>query len=109
MEPEDPRNPEGIVWEELVGKYVLVGITRKDRRDADLGLEQFHGRVIASDPARGLSLRLEGSRAGDVCSLPPDLRSFKAAPPGNYRLRTTGEVVQDPDFVATWVVVQADG
>ncbi len=96
MEPDDPRNPDGIVWEELIGKYVLVGITRKDMRDADLGQEQIHGRVVASDPNGGLSLRLEGTRTGDIYSLPPDLRSFKPAPPGDYRLRSTGEVVQNP-------------
>jgi len=38
-------------------------------------------------------------------SLPPDLRSLKPAPAGEYRLRATGEIVRDPDYLATWVVV----
>jgi hypothetical protein len=102
------RNPLGSVWNDLLGKYVLVGITRKDARDNVLELEQLHGRIISADPARGLSLQLEGSRAGTTYQLPPDLRSLKPAPRGDYRLRSTGEVIHDPDFLATWVIVQTD-
>lgn len=108
MDEDDPRNPEGLVWNDLVGKYVLVGITRRDGQDTILGQEQVHGRIVFADARAGLSLRLEGSREGEAYSLPPDLRSLKAASPGEYRLRSTGELVRDPDFVATWTVVETD-
>jgi len=36
--------------------------------------------------------------------LPPDLRAFQDAPPGEYRLRSTGEVVVDPDFISSWTI-----
>ena len=108
MDDGDPRNPDGVVWSDLVGKYILIGITRRDERDAELGLEQVHGRITFADAKAGLSVQLEGSRSGEAYRLPPDLRSLKPAPPGEYRLRSTGEVVRDPDFIATWIVVQAD-
>ncbi len=38
-------------------------------------------------------------------TLPPVEEAFEPAPPGEYRLRTTGEVVVDPDFTTSWTVV----
>ena len=57
-------------------------------------MEQFFGTVMGADPDEGITLRLEGSRWGELYTLPPDLRAFFAAPPGTYRLRETGEVVE---------------
>ena len=37
-----------------------------------------------------------------------DLSSLKAAPAGEYRLRGTGEIVRDPDYLATWIIDQPD-
>ncbi|MFX0060574.1 MAG: hypothetical protein ACFFC7_00125 [Candidatus Hermodarchaeota archaeon] len=37
-------------------------------------------------------------------SLPPDLSAFQKAEPGDYRLRSTGEVVINPDFTVLWTV-----
>ena len=41
---------------------------------------------------------------GELLTLPPDLRPFQPAPAGSYRLRSTGEVVLDPDYLATWTI-----
>lgn len=98
---EGDRNPDGVIWSELVGKYILIGITRRDERDTELGLEQVHGRITFADAKSGVSVQLEGSRSGESYRLPPDLRSLKPAPLGEYRLRSTGEVVRDPDLIAT--------
>jgi hypothetical protein len=108
MTDVDALNPLGLVWADLVGKYALVGLTIRDRRGKVLSQEQIHRRITHADPKRGLILQLEGVGADGTCALPPDLRSFKPAPPGEYRLRSTGEVVRDPDFVATWIVEQPD-
>jgi len=98
---------ERPVWDEvfaaeLVGSLVLVGITHED--PAGPRQEQFHGVVEAADPERGITLRLRGSRDGDLYYLPPDLRSFAPAAPGSYRLRSTGEVLIDPDFTTSWTI-----
>jgi len=44
---------------------------------------------------------------GELFGLPPDLSSTKPAPPGEYRLNSTGEIVTDPDFLTTWTFYQA--
>lgn len=105
---DDEDNPLEVDWPELVGKRLLVGITRKDKRGNVLGQDQLHGVIEIADPARGITLELQGADAGRKYTLPPDLRAFRHARPGEYRLRSTGEVVVDPDLLATWVVVQPD-
>ena len=37
--------------------------------------------------------------------LPPAPSVYYVAEPGEYRLRSTGELVVNPDFVTTWEVV----
>ena len=84
---------------ELIGKHVLVGITRLDHTEKLISQEQFHGDVTAIDT--GIHIRLS---SGLDFTLPPDLGSFFPAAPGEYRLRSTGEVVIDPDFTASWTI-----
>jgi hypothetical protein len=98
---------EERVWDEefaqkLIGKILLVGLTWID--PAGDRVEQMHGEVVSVDARRGIELRLAGERAGDVFWLPPDLRGVAAAAPAAYRLRATGEVVENPDFTATLVI-----
>lgn len=86
----------------LMGSTVLVGLTYDE--PAGERLEQFYGTVVSADPKEGITLRLDGSRSGEVYTLPPDLRAFFPARPGSYRLRETGEVVIDPDYTITWEI-----
>ena len=37
-------------------------------------------------------------------TLPAATEAFYVATPGTYHLRSTGDVVVDPDFVTTWAV-----
>lgn len=86
----------------LVGKRVLVGITTVDRDDRPTGQRQFHGVIVRIDPRQGVVVAVHGT--GDEVCLPPDLGSYHVAAPGHYRLRSTGEVVVDPDLTCTWTV-----
>ena len=88
---------------ELVGKRVLVGVTDLAPDGAVAGQRQFHGHAIRADRCAGIALRLGGARAGEEVVLPPDTRAFRPAAPGEYRLRGTGEVVENPDFLTTWL------
>jgi hypothetical protein len=87
----------------LVGLYVLVGITHL-KGDAVVSQSQYHGRIISADPKAGFKIDCEGKWKGYPMGLPPDLRVFQSAKPGEYRLRSAGETVQDPDLLATWTV-----
>lgn len=89
----------------LPGQMVLVGLAYFDV-DAEEPFEhhQLFGRVVDADERKGILLSLEGQRAGEQVNLPPDTRSFREAEPGEYRLRTTGEVLVNPDFTATFSI-----
>ena len=92
----------------LIGKCVLVGMTIEDKRGSTKRHEQFYGVVASAEAGVGIQLQLQGSRHGEVKWLPPATHVFSPAVPGAYRLRSTGEEVVDPDFTATWIVVQPD-
>jgi hypothetical protein len=95
------------VWDDafaqsLLGNVLLVGLTyvepNGDRQ------EQFHGKVVSVDPQNGICLRLAGARDSGFYWLPPNLHSIHPARPGAYRLRSTGETVNDPDYTAAWTI-----
>ena len=90
------------VADSLIGAIVVVGITYADATGDRL--EQFWGIIEETDPAKGVALRLRGERDGEVYRLPPYLSAFLPAKPGSYRLRTTGEMVVDPDYTTTWTI-----
>lgn len=83
-----------------IGKRILVGITEVSKDDEVVTQRQFVGVLESADPRRGLFLRLG---TGELRNMPPDVRSLEEAPPGEYRLRSTGEVVNDPDYTMKWV------
>ena len=91
-------------WDEkarrLIGGRVLVGVTYVDHAGALLEQSQFHGVIEAAD-RDGITVRRDD---GETKWLPPDLRAFERADPGEYRLRATGEVVVDPDWLSAWTV-----
>jgi hypothetical protein len=86
-----------------IGKHLLVGVTYLDHDEQLLKKEQFHGNIVRINENEGIVMRLHDSE--HEFKLPPHLDSLKAAASGEYRLRATGEVVVNPDLVATWTVV----
>lgn len=106
---DDGRPPfDTSIARELLGKYVLVGITVEDKRGVFRRQEQFHGTVVSADPRVGITVALRGRREGETTTLPPDTRPWQPAAKGRYRLRGTGEEVADPDFTATWHLTEPD-
>ena len=83
--------------EDYIGKTILVGITYADRDDKVVGSLQWHGVIEGIDPL--LEIRVDGS--DELRNLPPQVEE---AAPGDYTLRSTGDVVSNPDFLATWTV-----
>jgi hypothetical protein len=86
----------------LLGSHLLVGTTYL-RPDGGIDRRlQFHGTVESA----GEDL-VEVRRAdnGEIFTLPPGPEAYQPAPPGEYRLKTTGEIVVNPDFTCTFDVV----
>jgi hypothetical protein len=95
-------------WDEedakaLMGKRVLVGVTYLDEHDNETRQTQYFGTVISVHERDGIRVQCEGSRIGEIEWLPPAPRMLSPAKLGSYRLRSTGEVVEDPDFTTAWI------
>jgi hypothetical protein len=85
----------------LLGKYVLIGITRISAKGDLLEEGECHGRIALVDPDLGIRVVLSD---GEVLTLPPNPESFRDAKPGIYRLRSTGEEIVDPDLTTVWTI-----
>jgi hypothetical protein len=88
--------------EELLGKRVLVGVTCVDEDGETIDRFQTHGLVSEVGEHWIVLTRSDGGEFGVPRELEP-------AEPGEYRLRETGEVVVDPDFLARWTVTISPG
>ncbi len=91
---------------DYVGKTVLLGVSYVDEDDKLLEQKQWFGTITEVSNARGIVIDLENDT--NYCALPPDLRALKPAEPGEYRLRATGEVITNPDFLTTWTRREPD-
>jgi hypothetical protein len=87
-----------------IGKHLLVGVTYLDHNEHMLEKEQFHGDIVRINEHEGIVIKLRDS--GNEFKLPPQVETLRPASPGEYQLRATGEVVVNPDLVATWTVVK---
>ena len=92
-----------LAFSDLLGKILLTGLTYYTHDDQFIEQKQFYGEVVEAND-RWIRLRLAD---GTDFTLPPDLRSTKPAKPGEYRLRSTGEIVVNPDFLSTWTIHKA--
>jgi hypothetical protein len=87
--------------DEYIGKHLLVGLTYVDHNDSVTHQVQLHG-TITRITEEGIFF--EQANGEGEFSLPPDVESLKPARPGKYTLRSTGEVVVDPDYVSSWTI-----
>jgi hypothetical protein len=90
----------------FVGKYVLVFLEYYDHEENFIEKKQVHGTIVSADGHKGFVIKLHGKGEGEYFYLPPDLKPFREAPAGEYRLHSTGEVVCDPDLLCSWDVTR---
>jgi hypothetical protein len=86
----------------FVGKYVLVFLEYYDHEENFIEKKQVHGTIVSADGHKGFVIKLHGKSEGEYFYLPPDLRPFRDASPGEYRLHSTNEIVRDPDLLCYW-------
>ncbi|MGN0182538.1 MAG: hypothetical protein ACI4DP_09060 [Candidatus Ornithomonoglobus sp.] len=89
-----------ITYRKLRGKRILVGLTYTSASGTSYKTEQFCGVIERADKG-GITIRKPD---GDLFELPPDLKAVQHAQPGEYILKTTQEVVINPDFLTTWTI-----
>lgn len=82
---------------QLIGKTILVGIS-KLREGSVVETLQLYGKISTATKEQFI-IQLS---SGKSFQLPPHYLNVTAATPGEYKLRTTGEIVINPDFIATW-------
>ena len=83
--------------EDLLGSKVLVGLTYLDAAGGIIKQVQFSGIVKA------INERIEiEEEDGNISLLPPDTSAFHPATPGEYRLKQTGKVIKNPDYLCTY-------
>ena len=91
---------------DMISKRVVIGLTYYDHEGTSLEQKQMHGKIVSVDARHGLEVELEGSHQGEIFWIPPNLQSFQEAKPGEYRERSTGEIVINPDLLTTWEVIK---
>jgi hypothetical protein len=102
---EAPNLP---VWHDelgdaLPGAKVIIRV-RAARADGRMDDLQIWGVVKSAQKDVGVEVELEGARKGEIYWVPPDHRAIRKAKPGKFRLEPSGEEVDDPDFIFSWIV-----
>lgn len=89
-----------LSFSDIIGKTLLIGLSYYNSENKLIRQRQYYGTVTVSNRTKIL-VRLGNGR---MFRLPPDLSSTKVAPPGEYCLKSTGEVVIAPDYLTTWSI-----
>ncbi len=86
---------------DLIGKHLLIAITFLDEEGEAVEQIQVHGVIdrIVDD-----MLDIIRADTGAKFTIPFAPHTIEPASAGEYRLRSTGEVVVDPDYISTWTV-----
>ena len=86
---------------DLLGKVLLIGITFLDRENKLIEQYQTYGKIVKAD-TDGIGVERQNEK--ELFMLPPAFDNIQPARPGEYRLRSTGEVVINPDYLTSWTV-----
>ena len=95
---------QNITLDDLIGKVLLVGVKYYTHDNEFIGQNQFYGIVTEANDD---TIRIK-QKDGSEFTLQPDLSSVKRARAGEYTLRSTGEMVINPDFLATWSLIKGE-
>ena len=102
---------ERIAWmiehfaRQYAEKTIIVGFTHQASDGTILSQEQRVGLIVGMSPS---AVVIREETRGETFTLPPDLSLIEKAPPGEYRLRSDGRVVNHPDFLTSWTMTRPD-
>lgn len=87
-------------YDELIGKVLLIGLSYYSPYGEFIEDKQLYGRVtVACDSCITIT-----QANGEEFSIPPDLSAIETAVRGDYTLRSTKEIVRNPDYLARYNV-----
>ncbi len=89
-------------FKELIkGKVFLIGLTFIDHDEKIIEEYQTSG-IVNELTDKGIFkfIRTDGS----IFSLPYEPESIKPAAKGEYREKSTNNIIIDPDFITTWII-----
>jgi len=92
-------------YDEYVGKHLLVSLTYVDVTGVVDHKVQFHGIITRINEA---IIAVQRQDTDEEFTLPADLSALKVAAKGEYRLKPSGGVVVNPDYLAVWTIQKSD-
>ena len=95
---------ENMNAKKYIGKCLIIGVTYKDSKENVLSQKQYYGEIVRID---NTSICVKTKENQEI-NFPPNIDAIIKAPKGGYKLRSTGEIVIDPDYMATWSVIMKD-
>ncbi len=88
-------------YDEYVGKHLLMSLTYLNKAGETDHKVQLHGIITRINEAI-IAVALEDT--GEEFTLPADLSALKFAAAGEYRLKPSGIVVIDPDYLVVYTI-----
>ena len=86
----------------LKGKVFLIGLTFTDKEGKVIERYQTHGTVKRLTNDGIFKIRRDDH---SIFQIPYEKETIRLAKDGKYREKSTGEIVEDPDFIMTWEIV----
>ena len=83
----------------------MISLTYLDSAGAVRDKEQRHGIITRINEAI-IAVNLQDT--GDEFTLPRDLSALKVAAAGEYRLKPSGQIVVNPDYLTVWTIMEPD-
>jgi hypothetical protein len=105
MEKNRQKRNKKITWEELQtffkGKVFLIGLTFVDQEENLI--EQYQTSGIVDELSNEGFLKFKRND-NSLFQVPYDKETIEEAVEGEYREKSTGNIIVNPDFITTWTV-----
>lgn len=92
-------------YDDYVGKHLLISLTSLDQAGEVRHKVQMHGIITRINEA---IIAVERQNTGEEFTIPADMDALTAAAEGEYRLKPSGEVVVNPDYLTVWTIAKPD-
>ena len=90
---------------DIKGKVFLIGLSFLNENGIVIEQYQTFGVVEELTDIGLIRIKRKGN---SIFQIPYDSKNITKAKEGEYRLKTTGEIVLNPDFLMTWEITTKD-